>query len=227
MNTQQLLEQLLAASKNIAEKGKNIAEDKLNIPEDGPERKQMLDGLKKGAAVAAVVTALLGTKGGRKLTGTAIKVGSLAAIGGVAFKAYKNWKDDASGTPVDELEHRAAEERSLLLLQAMVAAANADGHIDAQEQSLIKQEILNMHLPDELFDTVEDIVEKPLGAGEIAEQVKDDATASEVYLATRLFIDGSSSEQEKIYLQMLIGALNLAPELVVELDKGINTEQTV
>ena len=226
MNTQQLLEQLLQASKDIAEKGKNLAEDKLNIPEEGPEREKALNKIKKGAAIAAIATALLGTKRGRGITKTAIKVGSLAAIGGVAFTAYKKWKNNASGTPINELEHRAAEERSLLLLKAMVAAANADGHINEDEQSKIKQEILNMHLPDELFDTVEDIVENPLGAEEIAGQVKNDAEASEVYLTTRLFISDDSSKREHIYLQMLTGAMSLDPELVTELDNGIKTEQT-
>lgn len=221
MNTQQVLEQFLAASKNIVEKGKSIAEDKLNIPEDGPEREKMLDGLKKGAAVAAVVTALLGTSGGRKLTSTALKVGSVAAIGGVAFKAYKNWTGDASGTPINELKHRAAEERSLLLLQAMVSAAKSDGRIDDKEQALIKQEILNMHLSDELLDTVEGIIDNPISIEDIVKNVADVAAASEVYLASRLFIGSDSNEREKIYLQMLTSALNLAPELVTELDKGI------
>lgn len=223
MNTQQFLEQLLAASKNIAEKGKNVTENKLNIPEDGPEREQMLDGLKKGAAIAAVATVLLGTRGGRKLTSTAIKVGSLAAIGGISFKAYKKWKNNASGTPVNELERHAAEERSLLLLQAMVAAANADGHIDKEEKALIKNEILTMHLPNELLSTVEGIIENPPKIENIAKQVEDIAAASEVYIATRLFIDDDSSESEKNYLENLVKSLNLTSELVVTLDKEINT----
>ena len=29
---------------------------------------------------------------GRKLTGGALKLGSLAALGGVAYKAYQNWQ---------------------------------------------------------------------------------------------------------------------------------------
>lgn len=235
MNTQQLLEQLLKASKgiaekgkDIAEKGKNIAEDTLNIPKEGPEREEVLSNLKKGTAIAAVAAVLLGTKGGRTFTKTAVKVGGIAAIGGVAFKAYKNWKGNAaSGTPINELEHSDAEERSLLLLQAMVAAANADGHIDEQEQAVIKQEILNMHLPEALLATIEEIVQNPLGAEELAKQVSTDAEASEVYLTSRLFIDNNSDEKEKSYLQALISALNLAPELVTELNNGVNLDSTV
>lgn len=233
MNTQQLLEQLLNTSKQWVEQGKTLAENKLNIPENGPEREKMLDGLKKGAAMAALMTALIGTRSGRKITGTAIKLGGIAAIGGVAFKAYKNWQGNASGTPINELENQAAEQRSLLLIKAMVAAANADGHIDETEQATIKQSVLDMHLSQELFDEIEQIIQQPLGATQIAEHVTDDASASEVYLATRLFIDNSignniesnadntTPSTEQTYLQDLIAALQLSPELLSELEKSL------
>lgn len=223
MNTQQLLEQFLNASKDMAEKGQTLAEDKLNIPKDGPERAIALDQLKKGAAAAAVIGILLGTKGGRKLTGTAIKFGSLAAIGGIGFKAYKSWKNKTLNTPINELDHREAEKRSLLLLQAMVAAANADGHIDEKEQDIIKHEILDMHLPEELIDTVEAIIEKPLNAIEVAAQVNSNvAAANEVYLVTRIFINSKASNIEKQYLTTLIDELKLDPVLVNELDNEIS-----
>ena len=225
MNTQQLLEQLLNTSKQWVEQGKALAEDKLNIPEDGPEREKMLDGLKKGAAMAALMTALVGTRGGRKITGTAIKLGGIAAIGGVAFKAYKNWQGKASGAPISELDSTAAEQRSLLLIKAMVAAANADGHINEAEQATIKQSVLDMHLSQELFDEIEQIIETPLDAKQLATQVLDDASASEVYLASRLFIDNTTDHTppsaEQAYLQDLIDALQLSPELVSELEKSL------
>ena len=84
-NLEQLLESLLEKGRQYAEKGQEVAEQKLNIPSEGPEREIMLDGLKKGAIASAVLVGLLGTKGGRSLTGTAIKLGGLAAIGAAAF----------------------------------------------------------------------------------------------------------------------------------------------
>jgi uncharacterized membrane protein YebE (DUF533 family) len=41
-------------------------------------------------ATGALVAVLLGTRTGRNLAGTAIKLGGLAAIGSVAYNAYKN-----------------------------------------------------------------------------------------------------------------------------------------
>lgn len=43
-------------------------------------------------AAGALVAVLLGTGAGRQVAGTALKVGGLAAIGGLAYKAYQNYK---------------------------------------------------------------------------------------------------------------------------------------
>jgi len=57
----------------------------------------MLRGLGKGAAAAGALALLVGTKGGRRVTGTALKLGSLAALGGVGYTAYRNWQEKQSG----------------------------------------------------------------------------------------------------------------------------------
>ena len=44
-------------------------------------------------AAGALVAVLLGTGTGRQVTGTALKLGGLAAIGGLAYKAYQNYKN--------------------------------------------------------------------------------------------------------------------------------------
>ena len=53
-------------------------------------------------AAGALVAVLLGTGTGRQVTGTALKLGGIAAIGGLAYKAYQNYKNgdkpaDAAG----------------------------------------------------------------------------------------------------------------------------------
>jgi uncharacterized membrane protein YebE (DUF533 family) len=45
-----------------------------------------------GAAVGGVLGLLLGTRRGRSLSGSAIKYGSVAAIGALAWKAYQDWQ---------------------------------------------------------------------------------------------------------------------------------------
>ncbi len=219
-----LLEQLLNTGKQYVEKGQAVAEEKLNIPEQGEERDAMLSGLKKGALASAVLLGLLGTSGGRKLTGTALKVGGLAALGTAAYKGYQNWKvsGDVLGgedvAPVHELTDSQAENRGLLLIEALVAAANADGKVDDEEQQAIKHQILELHLPGEMAMVLENIIDSPLSAGELAQKVSSPAEAAEVYIATGLLIGTDSSPQEKVYRDSLVAALGMSPDLTRALD---------
>lgn len=223
-----VLEQLLSTGKEYVEKGQALAEEKLDIPEGGQERVQMLDGLKKGAIASAVLLGLLGTSGGRKLTTTAIKVGGLAALGTAAYKGYQNWQktgdvmgSGSSPTPVHELNDTEAEGRGLLLIEAMVAAANADGRIDSEEQTSIKHQILEMHLPGEMAMVLENIIDSPLTAGELAQKVSGQAEAAEVYVACRLLIGTEAKGLEKQFLESLVSSLSMATELVHSLETQI------
>jgi len=226
INTKEILDKLLNAGKEYVSKGQSFAEEKLDIPAEGEKRDHMLDGLKKGAIASALLVGLLGTKGGRKLTGLALKVGGVAALGTAAFKGYQNWKKNQPEStidthPIHELDQEMAQERGLLIIQAMVSAANADGHIDGEELAKIKREIINQHLPDNLTTSLEDIVNKPLSAKALSEKVSSEEIACEVYIATRLLIDEESSVGEKLYLQALKQELGLADALVDELEKQI------
>ncbi len=220
-----LLDKLLSAGKRYAEKGQALAEEKLDIPEQGEQREVMLDGLKKGAMASAVLLGLLGTNGGRKLTGTMLKLGGLAALGTAAYKGYQNWQQtgnvmsNAEGAAsVHRLENQASEARGLLIIEALVAAANADGNIDDQEQQAIKHQVLEMHLPGEMAMILENIIDAPLSAGELAQKVNGFTEASEVYLATRLLIGDDASLTETLYKNSLVSALGLSPELLSSLD---------
>jgi uncharacterized membrane protein YebE (DUF533 family) len=192
----------------------------------------MLDGLKKGALASAVLLGLLGTSGGRSLTKTAIKVGGLAALGTAAYKGYQNWQKTGdvmnsgkvatqADASIHELSKDDSEGRGLLLIEAMVAAANADGRIDSQEQQTIKHQVLEMHLPGEMAMALENIIDLPLTAGELAQKVTSQAEAAEVYVTTRLLIGATATGQEKQFLETLVSALSMAPELVNSLEAEI------
>jgi len=221
IKSHELLDKLLTTSKEIAEKGKNYAEDMLNIPEGGEERETKLNNLKKGALASAVLFGLLGTKGGRSLTGKVIKIGGIAALGTAAYKGYKYWREDRIGVSVHKLEGIEAEERAMLLISAMVSAANSDGKLDDSESAILKREILGMNLSKDLFGPVSQIVEQPLSVAELCNRVSDDAVASEVYLSARLFIDEDSSEEELAFLNDLVEGLGLSQELVSALDSEL------
>ncbi len=231
-----LLDKLLSAGKEYVGKGQDFAESKLDIPDQGPEREAMVDGMKKGAIASAVLVGLLGTKSGRSLTGSVIKLGSLAALGVAAVKGYQNWQEtgdplksssasSSSGTDpkaLHELSDADSASRSLLIIKSLVAAANADGHIDSDEIQTIRHELIEMHLPESLANDIEAILDVPLTAEQLAAQVSSAQAASEVYLATRLIINDLSSSQEQSYLQDLVKHLGISEGLRASLESEVS-----
>ena len=220
MDVQELLEKLLQEGRELAEKGQNVAEDKLDIPESGPQRDAMIDGLKKGALAAGGLALLLGTRGGRRLTGGALKLGSIAALGGLAYNAWKNWRGDNPGKPVDQLSAPEAEDRSRLLLRAMIAAAKANGEIDDAEQARIEKTIADMHLKQDDLAFLKDEIHKDLDLDELASDVNSPAAAAEVYLVSRVLINDSDA-REIAYLDALCNKLDIDPEQRATLDTQI------
>ncbi|MGB5707742.1 MAG: tellurite resistance TerB family protein [Arenicellales bacterium] len=228
MDTRTFLDDLLASGKTLGEKGKNYAEEKLNIPESGPEREAMLSGLSKGALAAGVLGLLLGTKGGRMVTGNAIKLGSLAAIGGLAYKTYRDWQAKKQNTTSDQMlainpTEDNSDEHSRLILKAMIGAAKADGHINENEKISLQNYIDELGESSVLSDFVEQELAKPLDPGDIAKHVDNQETAAEVYLASLLIID-QSNFMAKTYLDELAKALALPPDLVANLSAGMEQE---
>lgn len=227
-NANQLLNTLLSAGKDLASQGQNLAEDKLNIPEDQGQRSAMMNGMGKGALAAGALALLLGTKTGRSVGGGALKVGSLAALGGLAYKAYQNWQSNngdaaaQAGAPaqpqaLENLSENEANDRSLKILQAIIAAAKADGHIDDNERAMINEFVEKLDESTELTAFIHEELNKPLNPAEIAQGTEAPGLAGEVYLMSRIIIDDSNF-MEKAYLGELAKALNLADDLVAQLD---------
>lgn len=225
MDAQLLLEELIAKGKTLAEKGTDLAEEKLDLPAPGPARDAMLAKLSKGAAVAGVLAIMLGTRGGRALTGGVLKLGSLAAIGGLAFNAFQNWKannPDFIGKdekPVAELDGEQAETRGKLLLRSMVSAANIDGHIGIEEQQKIHDLADKLGLDDEVINSIN---MELLNAETIAVDVQSMQVAAEVYLSSLVVLDKTVSEDSE-YLSRLAELLEIPADLVASIETQANS----
>ena len=226
MDTKALLEQLLQAGKDIASKGRQVAADKIGIPDGDEERSAMLSGLGKGAVAGGLLAMLVGTRSGRKITKGALKYGSLAALGGVAYTAFRNWQESSkadelepldAGDPIDRLEPSSAENRSMQIVRAMIAAAKADGHIDADERARFTEQIQQMGLDESTRSMLHAELDKPLDAMDVASGVDSLAAASEIYLASLMVID-VDNDKERAYLRTLAQALNLSPDFVDKIE---------
>ncbi|KAA0014576.1 tellurite resistance TerB family protein [Billgrantia pellis] len=178
---------------------------------------------------------LVGSKRGRKLGGKALKYGAIAAVGMLAWKAWQNSQgasqtvqgsqgtgsqptnDVGEGERIEVLEGELQEQRSLELLQAMIMAARADGHIDEQERELITQQIDALGADDELHRWVERQLSAPLDAEALAHQADSSQAAREMYLISVAVID-EQNPMERAWLDQLAKALKLSPELAAELE---------
>lgn len=226
MNAQQILDMLLNSGQELVDEGKSLVEDKLNLPDDPEQRKVMLDSAGKGAIAAGALALLLGTGAGRKLTGAGLKLGSLAAIGSVAYNAYQKWQSQQAtapapdaGQPVTELVGDAGERRGEILLKAMIAAAKADGTVDANEQETISRQLAKLKLSDSANLLLEEFA-KPLNIKAIAAGADSPAAAAEIYLISFATIN-VDNDQERSYLDQLARELGLAPELAAQLESQL------
>lgn len=167
---------------------------------------------------------LVGSKRGRKLGGKALKYGAIAGVGVLAWKAWQNYQGNAGGSPtqdsepVERLGGQAREQRSLELLQAMILAARADGHIDDQERELITQQIDALGADPELHDWVEEQFQVPLDAEAVARQADSPQAAREIYLISVAVID-EQNPMERAWLDQLAKALALPPGVSAELER--------
>jgi uncharacterized membrane protein YebE (DUF533 family) len=218
-----MLDQMLAAGKDWAAQGQTYAEQHLNLPPAGPERDAMLSNLGKGALAGGALAALLGTRGGRKLTGTAAALGGIGLLGKTAYDAFQTWKADQGAAiepgaaTVGELTGDAAERRSRTLLKAMIAAAKADGHIDPTERASIHSAVHNLGVDEEVQQLIDVELERPLSPADVAAAADSPEAAAEIYLAS-LFVIDTQDPAERTYLDDLASALGLDPALVGQLE---------
>lgn len=169
-----------------------------------------------GAALAGILSMVLGKKGGSSLA----KLGSLAALGGLAYKAYQNYQQNQTNgevaLPVSEFEQANSESQNELILRTMIAAALADGVLDETEEALIRKEGGD---DPEFQQWLIQQTANPISTAEIARLVGDNtAIASQVYLAARITCQ-ELSRKEIVFLSQLATALNLDDALVEQLEK--------
>ena len=174
---------------------------------------------------------LVGSKRGRSMGGKALKYGAIAGVGVLAWKAWQSsqaakngnaQQNTAQNAPegerVEVLSGEYQERRSLELLQAMIMAARADGHIDEQEQALITEQIDALGADQEMHNWVEQQLKAPLDAQALAREADSPQAAREMYLISVAVID-DQNPMERAWLDQLGNALNLPKEMTDELER--------
>lgn len=195
-------------------------------------------GFAGGLAGGALANALSGKKG-RKLAGNALKVGGLALVGGVAYKAWQKYQQSDQAALVqpagevagattafvpDAADQKQTNALSLLLIRSMIAAAKADGQIDSSESQAILQQINESQLSAEDKAFLLDEYNRPLSVESLVQAVDTPEHAAEVYAASLLILD-PPNPAETIYLDSLASAMRLDPGLVREIHNSIEASR--
>lgn len=233
MNAQELLDQLLASGKQLAAKGKQLADEGadyasqyIEIPEAGPERDELMAKVGAGVAATGLLALLLGTEKGRKTLSPVIKIGSLAAMGTLGYKAWQKWQEQNGSPDVEfdlsefenDIKQNHGPDRSVAILRAMVGASKSDGEIDEKEHAVISGQIKAAGIESAASAVLLEEMGQPADPTRIAGLSTSPAMAIELYLAS-LLVTGQKNEAEKSYLSDLAEALKLAPELVSEIQR--------
>jgi uncharacterized membrane protein YebE (DUF533 family) len=176
----------------------------------------------RGLGAGVLGGLLLGSRKGRRLGGTAV-------LAGLAYKAYQDWQakkgaapsggSSAAGTPFLPTDAGAQSALSLSILRAMIAAAKADGHVDAAEQQRIFAKLDEAGMDNEAKAFIVDELRKPLDIDAVVRSATSPEVAAELYAASVVAID-PDDPGEKAYLDMLAARLKLEPGLRAQIESA-------
>lgn len=193
----------------------------------------VLSGRDKTTLGAGALAILLGSKTDSSLA----KLGGLAALGTVAYKAFQRWQEQQGAeagqlgsSPVGSLPPSSApaadpnvpaqvEQASHALLVAMITAAKADGHIQDDEKAQLDANLARLTDPQDRAWFQEEI-NRPVDPAYVASLATDPHIAAQMYALSLAMCDDLNF-MEKAYLEELAKRLNLDPQLKAELESEV------
>ncbi len=196
---------------------------------------QIPSGLVGGVAAGGLAALLLSNKKARKMGTKALKYGGMAAVGGLAYKAWRDHKAAQAGeTPLpaktapkppsgsifdlaQPSPAASGEDVRLVIIRAMISAAKTDGHIDDDERARIEGKIHALNLSQDEQTFLVDQLNAPSDPITIARLARNEEQSAEIYIASAMAVDSDTAE-EKRYLDRLADALHLPSDLRSRLD---------
>lgn len=182
-----------------------------------------------GAAAGGLGAVVLGTQAGRSLAASAAKIGALALIGGLAYKAVLNYQN---GKPLITGAHTVAEaapqgtgfepaavtnESAVLYIKTMIAAAAADGRIDQGEMDKIMGGLKQGGFDAQAEEFLAQELNNPATTDDLAQACTSPELAVQVYTAARIAVahDGGANDA---FLADLAAKLGVDGKLAAHID---------
>jgi uncharacterized membrane protein YebE (DUF533 family) len=177
-----------------------------------------------------LVAGMLAGAAAPRFTGALARIGGVAALGGLAYYAWKRHEAAQQGAPAPArpaaLEPPPAgflpeskEGLARLTLKAMINAAKADGQIDTDEKARLFDRLGQVDLSPAERDFLFDELARPMDTEGLVAEARTPALAAQVYAASLLIID-PDRPAEQAYLADLAGRLGVTPALAAEIRAG-------
>ncbi|ELE9011381.1 protein YebE [Enterobacter cloacae subsp. cloacae] len=194
-----------------------------------PSGDQGLSKLLVPGALGGLAGLLVANKSSRKLLakyGTgALLAGGGAIAGTVLWNKYKDRVRTAHSDEPDYGQHTSPLDlRTERLILALVFAAKSDGHIDEKERSAIEQQLREAGVEEQGRALVAQAIEQPLDPQRLAQNVKNEEEALELYFLSCAAID-IDHFMERSYLNALGDALKIPQDVRDGIEKDIREQK--
>jgi uncharacterized membrane protein YebE (DUF533 family) len=143
--------------------------------------------------------------------------GTAARQGGSLGDRISDILDKAGGQAPEPEPGALDDARAMLLIRAMIAAANADGQITPDERQRITSKLEQAGAGAEERAVLARELESPRSVDQIVREVKDQDTAMQVYLASRIAMNPDTAA-ERAYLEFLAARLNIPADRLSQLN---------
>ena len=108
----------------------------------------------------------------------------------------------------ESVDTEKISQEAVLLIRAMIAAANADGVIDEEERNRILKKLETLDLSDQEHSFIVNELLSPIGLEDIVSQVESPEMAKKVYTVSFLAIE-VDTDAERAYMNALAQQLSL------------------
>lgn len=125
----------------------------------------------------------------------------------------------------ESIDAEKVSQEAVLLIRAMIAAANADGVIDEEERNRIMNKLETVELSDQEHSFIVKELSSPAGLVDIVSQVKSSEMAKKVYTVSLLAIE-VDTDAERAYMNTLAQQLSLNESDLNDIYKTLGIEKS-